>query len=149
MIEKNSEYEVDIVDMGTDGEGIAKIKGYTTFIKGALKGEKAKIKITKANKDFGFARLLEILENSDTREEPICPNFGRCGGCNLQHMSYDAQLIHKENIVKNTLKKALGFNVDVNNIVGMGVPYRYRNKAQYPVQDNKIGFYADRSHRLW
>ena len=148
MIEKNNEYEVDIVDMGNDGEGIAKIKGYTTFIKGALKGEKAKIKITKANKDFGFARLLKILKNSDAREEPVCPNFGKCGACNLQHMSYETQLLHKENIVKNTLKKALGFDTNINNIIGMGIPFRYRNKAQYPVQNNKIGFYADRSHRL-
>lgn len=148
MIQKNENFEVDILDNGIEGEGIAKINGYTTFIKGALKGEKAKIKIVKANKDYGFGKLLEIIKVSKNREEPICPNFNRCGGCNLQHMNYETQLELKENLVKNTLKKALGIDVEVEKIIGMGVPYNYRNKAQYPVSNGKIGFYADRSHDL-
>lgn len=148
MIQKNENFEVDILDNGIDGEGIAKIDGYTTFIKGALKGEKAKIKIVKANKDYGFGKLLEIVKTSKKREEPICPNFSRCGGCNLQHMSYESQLELKENLVKNTLKKALGREVKIENIIGMGIPYNYRNKAQYPVRNGKIGFYADRTHDL-
>ena len=148
MIEKNQDYEVDIVDMGIEGEGIAKIEGYTTFVKGALKGEKAKIKIVKKNKDYGFGKLLEIKKASDMREEPICENFGRCGGCNLQHLNYESQLLHKVNIVKATLKKQLGYEPLVDEIIGMGIPYNYRNKAQYPVSNGKIGFYADRSHDL-
>ncbi len=148
MIEKNQDYDVDVVDMGMEGEGIAKINGYTTFIKGALKGEKVKIKIVKANKDFGFGKLLEIKETSDMREEPICPVFGRCGGCNLQHLNYEAQLLHKIEVVKSTLKKQLGYEPLVDEIVGMGVPYNYRNKAQYPVSNGEIGFYSDRSHEL-
>lgn len=148
MIEKNQEYETYIVDMGIDGEGIAKIDGYTTFVKGALKGEKAKIKMVKVNKDYGFGKLLEIEEPSNMREEPICPNFGRCGGCNLQHLNYEAQLIHKVDMVQSTLKKQLGYEPLVDEIIGMGVPYNYRNKAQYPVSGGKIGFYADRSHEL-
>ena len=148
MIQKNEDFEVDILDNGIEGEGIAKINGYTTFIKGALKGEKARIKIVKANKDYGFGKLLEIIETSKNREEPICPNFNRCGGCNLQHMNYESQLELKENLVKNTLKKALGREVNIESIIGMGIPYNYRNKAQYPVKDGKIGFYADRTHDL-
>ena len=148
MIQKNQDYEVEILDNGIDGEGIAKINGYTTFIKGALKGERAKIKIVKANKDYGFGKLIEILKVSQNREEPICPNFNRCGGCNLQHMNYEAQLDLKENLVKNTLKKFLGKEVEVEKIIGMGNPYHYRNKAQYPVSNGKIGFYADRTHDL-
>ena len=148
MIQKNENFEVDILDNGIDGEGIAKINGYTTFIKGALKGEKAKIKIVKANKDYGFGKLIEITKTSENREEPICPNFNRCGGCNLQHMNYESQLELKENLVKNTLKKALGREIDIEPIIGMGIPYNYRNKAQYPVKDGKIGFYADRTHDL-
>ena len=72
MIQKNQDYEVEILDNGIDGEGIAKINGYTTFIKGALKGEKAKIKIVKANKDYGFGKLIEILKVSQNREKPFC-----------------------------------------------------------------------------
>lgn len=148
MIEKNQEYNVDVIDQGVEGEGIAKINGFTMFINGALKGEKTKIKVLKVNKDYGFGKLLEVLEESQDREEPMCEHFKMCGGCNLQHMNYETQLNHKTNIVKTTLKKALGYEVKVNDIVGMGIPYHYRNKAQYPVVNNKIGFYKDRSHDL-
>lgn len=148
MIEKNQDFEVDIVDLGYEGEGIAKIDGYTTFINGALKGEKAKVKMMKVNKDYGFAKLIEVLQNSDVREEPICEAFEKCGGCTLQHMSYEAQLDYKTKLVRDTLKKALGFEVSVEEIIGMGIPYNYRNKAQYPVSDEKIGFFAKRTHAL-
>lgn len=148
MIQKNENFEVDILDNGLDGEGIAKIDGYTTFIKGAIKGEKAKIKMVKINKDYGFGKLLELIQKSEKREEPVCPSFTRCGGCTLQHMNYDMQLELKETLIKNTLKKALKKEVKVETIIGMGNPYHYRNKAQYPVRQGKIGFYADRSHDL-
>lgn len=148
MIQKNENFEVDILDNGMDGEGIAKIDGYTTFIKGAIKGEKAKIKMVKVNKDYGFGKLLELIKRSENREEPICPSFNRCGGCSLQHMNYETQLDLKQTLVKNTLKKALRKDINVENIIGMGNPYHYRNKAQYPVSNGKIGFYADRSHDL-
>lgn len=148
MIEKNQDFEVDISDIGYDGEGIAKINGYTTFVKGALKGEKAKIKMVKVNKDYGFAKLLEVLEYSEDRDDPICDSFKRCGGCSLQHMSYDAQLDHKTKLVRATLKKQLGYEPLVEEIIGMGIPYNYRNKAQYPVCDGKIGFFAERTHEL-
>ena len=83
MIKKNEDFEVNISDIGFEGEGIAKIDGYTTFIKGGLKGEKAKIKMLKVNKDYGFAKLLEVLEKSEEREQPVCKVFGKCGGCSL------------------------------------------------------------------
>jgi 23S rRNA (uracil1939-C5)-methyltransferase len=148
MVQKNGDYEVDIIDEGYEGEGIAKIDGYTTFIKGALAGEKTQIKILKANKDFGFGKILNILKVSKNRQEPVCEVYNRCGGCSLQHMDYEYQLVHKTNIVKNTLKKALKYEVNVNDTIGMGIPYNYRNKAQYPVSKNMIGFYADRSHDI-
>ena len=79
MVEKNQEYEVDIQDIGVNGEGIARINGYITFVKGALIGEKANIKIVKVNKDYGYGKLLKLIQFSNDREEPMCPNFGRCG----------------------------------------------------------------------
>lgn len=148
MVQKNEEFEVEILDMGFEGEGIAKIDGYTIFVKGALKGEKVKIKILKANKDYAFAKLLNVLVSSDNRIEPICPVFSKCGGCNLQHMNYESQMQLKTSLVQNTLKKSLGYEPSVEPIIGMCNPYIYRNKVQYPVSNGKIGFYAGRTHAL-
>ena len=148
MVSRNENYDVDILDMGMEGEGIAKINGYTLFVKGALTGEKANVKVMKANKDYGFAKLVKIKERSSMREEPECIYFEKCGGCDLQHMSYEAQLNHKKNIVHNTIKKALGHEIEVNDTIGMGIPYHYRNKVQYPVANGKMGFYRNRSHDI-
>ena len=151
MINKNEEYVVEIVDNGIDGEGIAKIDGYTIFIDGAIKGEKIRTLILKANKNYGYGKIIEILEKSQDREEPICPVYKKCGGCTLQHLSYDAQLRFKEEKVKKTIKK-FGLkeenNIIFKSIVGMGIPYNYRNKAQYPCNDGKIGFFSPRTHTL-
>lgn len=148
MVEKNQDYEVDIQDMGINGEGITKIDRYTTFVKGALTGEKVLIKIVKPYKDYGYGKLLKVLTPSKYREKPICDKFGKCGGCNLQHLNYEEQLKHKLSMVKATLKKQLGYEPLVDEIIGMGIPYYYRNKVQYPVHNGKIGFYSDRSHNL-
>lgn len=161
MIQKNDEYVVDVLDNGIDGEGITKIDGYTLFIDGAIKGEKVKIKVLKANKTYGFAKIVEIIERSPDREEPICPVYKKCGGCTLQHMSYDAQMRFKEEKVKKTIVKSITEynseigankceldNVRFENIIGMGIPYNYRNKAQFPCQDGKIGFYSSRTHEV-
>ena len=107
MINKNEEYIVEIVDNGIDGEGIAKIDGYTLFVEGAIKGEKIKVLVLKANKTYGYGKILEILEKSPNREEPICPQYKKCGGCVLQHLSYEAQMRYKEEKVKKTIKKFL------------------------------------------
>ena len=148
MVSKNEEYIVDIVDNGTDGEGIAKIDGYTLFINGAIKGEKVKTLVVKANKTYGYGKLIEIIKSSNDREEPICPHFKKCGGCALQHMTYEAQMRFKEEKVKKTLAKFGIANTNFEPIIGMGIPYNYRNKAQYPCQNGKIGFYSQRSHEV-
>ena len=149
MINKNQEYVVEIIDNGIDGEGIAKIDGYTLFIDGAIKGEKVKALVVKANKTFGFGKILEIIEKSPDRTEPICPQYKRCGGCVLQHMSYEAQLRYKEEKVRKTLEKFLHqTEIKFEPIIGMGIPNNYRNKAQYPCQNGKIGFYSPRTHSL-
>ncbi len=156
MVQKNEEYIVDIIDNGIDGEGIAKVDGYTLFINGTIKGEKVKALVLKANNTFGFAKALELIEKSPDREEPICPAYNRCGGCTLQHMSYEAQMRFKEEKVKKTLSKFLDSGtsfkslngVEFEPVIGMGIPYNYRNKAQYPCQNGKIGFYSPRTHSL-
>jgi len=150
---KNNEYIVDIIDMGIEAEGIAKIDGYTIFIKNALVGEKIKIKLIKANKNYGFGKIIEIIEKSKDRVKPFCKCFEKCGGCNLQHLDYSKQLEYKLNIVKNNFRK---FGLDDNKIkeiIGMENPINYRNKAQYPYgidKDGNIvtGFYAARTHSI-
>lgn len=150
---KNNEYVVDIIDMGIESEGIAKIDGYTIFIKNALIGEKVKIKLIKANKNFGFGKIVEIIKESKYRVKPFCSCYEKCGGCNLQHLEYSKQLEYKLNIVKNNFRK---FGLDeskIKEIIGMENPVNYRNKAQYPYGIDKegnivTGFYAARTHSI-
>ena len=156
MINKNDEYIVTIEDMGSEGEGVGKIDGYTVFVKDALPGEEARIKITKAGKNFGYGRLMEVIKPSEYRVEPKCPIARKCGGCQIQEMSYEAQLAFKEKKVQNNLErigKIPSSEYEMCTIIGMEEPYNYRNKAQYPVGLDKdgnivMGFYAGRTHSI-
>ncbi|WP_040330512.1 23S rRNA (uracil(1939)-C(5))-methyltransferase RlmD [Clostridium ihumii] len=153
-VEKNQEYIVEIENNGHQCEGVAKIDNFTVFIDGALKGEKVKIKIIKVNKNYGVGKLLEVIEKSDYRSEPVCVTYKRCGGCNLQHTTYESQLEFKTERVKEVLKRIGKLDdVKVHNTLGMEHPYNYRNKVQLPVGKNKdgevlVGFYAPRSHDI-
>ncbi len=152
-IEKNKEYIVDILDNGYEGEGIAKINNFTIFIQGAIKGEKCKILIVKVNKNFAYGKILEILESSDKRQEADCNTYKRCGGCSLRHIKYPETLEIKRNIVQNLVNKNLSKDICVNDVIGMKIPYHYRNKLQYPVGINKnaipvMGVFASRTHEI-
>ncbi|MBO5004091.1 MAG: 23S rRNA (uracil(1939)-C(5))-methyltransferase RlmD [Clostridia bacterium] len=152
-VEKNKEYIVDIIDQGFEGEGIAKIDNFTIFIEGAIKGEKCKILIVKVTTSHAFGNLIEILEKSKYRVETDCGTYKRCGGCNLRHIDYEETLNIKQNTVQNLVNKTLNNKINVNMLVGMGNPYNYRNKAQYPVGLDKnnepvIGVYAKRTHEI-
>ena len=147
FIKKNDEFIVDIVDYGTNGQGIAKIDGYTIFVNGALKGEKCKIHILKALKDYGFAKIEKVIEQSEFRKDSDCLTYSRCGGCVLRHISYDETLKIKQNQVQNLVRKTLKSNPTVNTTIGMENPFYYRNKAIYPIsKDKKVGLYAERTH---
>ncbi|MBO5488558.1 MAG: 23S rRNA (uracil(1939)-C(5))-methyltransferase RlmD [Eubacterium sp.] len=157
---KNDETEILIEDMGKDGEGIGHADGYTLFVKGALPGERVRVKIMKVKKRMGFARLMEVLEPSALRCEPRCPVAGPCGGCTLQHLSYEGQLACKENTLRNCLQRIGG--VDLAQVEWLPIqgmtgeseePWHYRNKAQFPVRPDAdgtpvAGFFASGSHRL-
>ena len=155
---KNQLVELKITDISETGEGIGHVEGYTLFVKDAYLGDFAKVKIIKAKKNYGFGRLEEIIEPSDKRCEPACPDYRRCGGCQIQALSYGAQLEYKQNKVFGNLNRIGGFSEDVLNkvfepIIGMDDPYRYRNKAQYPIGTDKngnpvAGFYAGRTHDI-
>ena len=152
MIKKNDEIEVNIVDNGFQGEGIAKVDGYTVFIPEAISGEKVKIKILKVAANIAYGKVMEILEASEYRMENDCETYLKCGGCNLRHMSYEHTLDIKMSSVKGTLRKQLGRDVEIENIIGMDKPYYYRNKLQYPlgIKDGAatMGIFAERSHRI-
>ena len=148
-VKKNDELIVDIIDYGADGEGIAKINGYTIFVLGALKGEKCKIHILKVLKTHAFAKVIQIIEKSGKRVEPDCTTFDKCGGCDLRHIAYSETLKIKQEKVQNLVNKMLKNKVKVNETVGMENPTFYRNKAIYPVtQDKKVGIFAKRSHNI-
>lgn len=133
-VEKNKEYVVEIIDNGFEGEGIAKINGYTIFVKGAIKGEEVKILILKILSSHAFAKITQIINKSKYRKEEDCESFTRCGGCNLRHIEYNYTLDIKKSMVQNLINKNLKQNVEVENIVGMENPFFYRNKAIYPVR---------------
>ena len=152
-VEKNKIYEMNIDALGSNGEGIGRIDGYTVFVEGALPGEKISVLIVKVKKNYGYGKLMEILEVSPERREPMCPVAKQCGGCQLQHLSYEAELAYKTREVKDVMERIGGIkDVEVKPALGMEDPWRYRNKAQFPVGKGKdgcaIGFYAKRSHRI-
>ncbi|SHK41989.1 23S rRNA m(5)U-1939 methyltransferase [Clostridium cavendishii DSM 21758] len=152
-VNKNEEYIVNIVGEGYEGEGVARIDNFPVFIHGALLNEKVKIKIVKVNKNFGFGKIIEIIEASENRANPFCKSYKTCGGCNLQHYNYEAQLSFKTNRVKDCMKKIGKLNdVLVHDCLGMEEPFRYRNKVMLPVGGNlekiNIGFYSPRSHDI-
>lgn len=156
--QKNQIYTVKIEDIGTEGEGIGKIEGFSLFVKDALPGDVAKVRLTKVKKNYAYARLEEILEPSPDRVKPPCAFHRQCGGCQIQALSYEKQLAFKQAKVESNLIRIGGFgSEEVRRImepaIGMKDPWRYRNKAQYPFgysKEGKIvtGFYAGRTHSI-
>ena len=154
IYEKNEEFETEITDISDDGSGIGRTEGFTWFIKDTVPGDKVRAACTKLKKSYGYARVVEVLTPSADRRDPKCPKARACGGCQLQQMSYAAQLKFKENRVLNALKRIGGFDIDrTEPIIGMEEPFRYRNKAIYPIgrsKDGRIiaGFFAGRTHSI-
>ena len=152
-VQKNKEYIVEIVDNGFEGEGIAKIDGYTIFVNHAIKGEKCKILIIKATTSHSYGKLLEIIDKAKVRQQSDCNTYQRCGGCSLRHIQYQETLNMKQKVVQNLIDKNLQNKVIVEKIIGMKNPFHYRNKAQYPVGIDKennpvVGIYAKRTHDI-
>lgn len=153
---KNQVVTLTIEDMGTNGEGVGKVDGFTLFVNNAVIGDIIEAKIIKLKKHYGYARLEKILEPGKDRVIPRCPVASKCGGCSLQHLSYEKQLEWKFQKVKNCLERIgglEGIEEKMEPIYGMEEPYYYRNKAQFPVGTNKegklvTGFYAGRTHSI-
>lgn len=152
-VQKNEEIHVTFEDLTHDGAGVAKVDGYPIFVKQALPGETAKIKVINTKKNFGFGRLVHIDKESTVRVTPPCPVFTRCGGCQIQHLSYQGQLAYKQKLVQETMARIGGLtDIQVHETIGMEDPWRYRNKSQIPFSEQRgeivAGFYAERSHQI-
>ena len=158
MLKKNDLIELKIEDMGVDGEGIGKYEGMAFFVKDAIIGDTIMARVTKLKKNYGYARVEEIIESSKFRVEPDCELHKRCGGCQIQAMDHGKQLAFKQDKVRGNLIRIGGFEAEfvdsiMEPVVGMEKPYRYRNKAQFPIGLDKegniiAGFYASRTHSI-
>ena len=150
-MEKNDILTVTIEDLTAEGEGVGKADGFPLFIKDTVPGDVVRCSVMKIKKGYGYARLLEILAPSPDRTEPRCPIARSCGGCQLEHLSYEAQLRFKTKRVEDTLRRIGGFTVrtapeDAGEggillypALGMKEPWHYRNKAQVPVGKDREG----------
>ena len=154
-MKKDDTLIIKIEDLSSEGLGVGHSEdGIALFVKDTVIGDLAEVKVMKMKKNYGFARLMKILESSPDRIDPPCPVARQCGGCQIQAMSYEAQLRFKENKVRNNLQRIGKFeNPPMEPIVGMQEPFRYRNKAQFPVgkdSEGKLsaGFYAGRTHSI-
>lgn len=152
-VKVDSVYEVVIEDIGTDGEGIGHIAGFTVFVPGAIIGDRVSVKIDKVGKRYAVGHIESVVEPSDYRIQLSCSVANRCGGCHIQAMAYDAQLAYKTRHVKDALQRIGGFDdVSVLDTIGMERPWHYRNKAQLPVGVFSgrpvMGFFAAGTHDI-
>ena len=152
-LERNDDIKLHIEAIGSNGQGIGRVDGYAVFVPGALPGEDVAVHIIKAGSSFGVAKLVALESASPQRTKPECEYFQRCGGCTLQHMDYAAQLISKQEQVRDALERIGGFKgINVADTIGMDEPWSYRNKGIFPAggeeKGARLGFYMAHSHKL-
>ena len=153
-LKKNQVFKGQVIDLTHEGHGVVKIDRYPVFVPKALTGEEIEYKLIKVNKNFAIGKLLEIFTESKDRVEPPCVYYDKCGGCQLQHLDYLAQLEMKRNQVVNLFHRKGKFtSTPINETIGMMNPWNYRNKSQIPVGQNSedapiMGFYRQRSHDI-
>lgn len=152
-VEINKIYEVKIQSLGSSAEGVGRIDNFTVFVNGALPDETVKVKIIEIKKSYAVGKLLEVLKKSHDRVEPLCPIYEKCGGCQLQHMSYEGQLEVKRQQVKDAIER-IGHqkNLPVLPTLGAENPWNYRNKVAFPVGREKgktvVGCFAQGTHKI-
>lgn len=153
-MKKDDIVKVTIEDMSSEGLGVGRSDGLALFVKDTVIGDVAEVKVMKMKKTYGYARLMRLLSPSPDRVDAPCPVAKQCGGCQIQAMDYEAQLRFKENKVRGNLQRIGKFQeIPMEKIIGMEVPFRYRNKAQFPIGTDKngkliAGFYAGRTHSI-
>ena len=148
-LEKNRIYRAHIDGYSSEGLGIARIDGQVVFVHGAVRGETCDVLVMKVLKNAAFGKIAALAEPSPARRQPDCPYYGRCGGCDFRHMSYDEELWAKRTRVQDALTRIGGAEVTVEEILGAEQPLHYRNKSIYPISPaGEVGFYRARSHQV-
>ena len=151
-MQKNDILTVTCERLGSNGEGVARFGDTVLFIPGFLTGEKARVKVLAVKDKIAYGKVEELLTPAEARVRPVCAVFGKCGGCQLQHVRYRTQLAFKTELVKNTLKKIGGIDAEVSPCIRSDREYGYRNKLILPIGQKNgrtvVGFYAERSHRI-
>ena len=148
-LEKNRIYRAHIVGYSSEGLGIARIDGQVVFVHGAVRGEVCDVLVMKVLKNAAFGKIAALAEPSPARRVPDCPYYGRCGGCDFRHMSYDEELWAKRARVQDALTRIGGAEIAVEEILGAEQPLHYRNKSIYPISPaGEVGFYRARSHQV-
>ena len=148
-LEKNRIYRAHIDGYSSEGLGIARIDGQVVFVHGAVRGETCDVLVMKVLKNAAFGKIAALVEPSPARRQPDCPYYGRCGGCDFRHMSYEEELWAKRARVQDALTRIGGAEVTVEEILGAEQPLHYRNKSIYPISPaGEVGFYRARSHQV-
>lgn len=152
-IEKNKEYNVEIEAVSSEGNGIAHIDGFTVFVPNTVKGDAGRVRIVKVKSSYGYGKMMELGRASADRVEPVCEHYRLCGGCQLLHMNYKAELDLKKDIIESALKRIGGFSdISIDEVIGSETRSGYRNKMIFPIgeRDTKpiSGFYSQRSHNI-
>ncbi len=151
---RNQEIVLTIDGLTSEGQGVGRYEGFAVFVPFVLPGEEALVRIIKPSASYAVGKLIELKTEAPERVGPACDAFFKCGGCQLQHLEYSAQLFAKRQILVDALKRLGGFdNAEalVTDTLG-GQAYGYRNKGSFPVRDvdgvARAGMFAPRSHRL-
>ncbi|OON94122.1 MAG: 23S rRNA (uracil-5-)-methyltransferase RumA [Epulopiscium sp. Nele67-Bin001] len=152
-MDKNQDYTLEVIDINNDGAGVGKYNNFTVFIPNCVNGDVVDAKIIKVKKSYAIGKLINIVTPSPLRTNELCVQASKCGGCQLQHINYDAQLEFKQKRVRDCMERIAKIkNIPVLPTIGMQNPSNYRNKAQYPIKNVdgvvQIGFFAKKSHRI-
>lgn len=152
-VQKGKKYEIEINSLGSSAEGVGRFKDFTVFVPYTLPGEKAEVLIEEVKKSYAKGRALQILRKSADRIAPKCAIYDRCGGCQLQHLNYEAQLrIKRQQVIDAVTRIGKQPDVPVHATLGAEAPWNYRNKMQFPVGRSKgktiIGCFAQGSHDI-
>lgn len=150
-IEKNREYTIDIESVTSEGMGVGHVDGFCVFVPMTAEGDRVKALIVKVKSGYAYAKCTDIIKKSKHRREPVCPAFGKCGGCQLMHIEYEKQLEIKKSIIENAFKRIGNIDLKVSRMIGADDEFRYRNKMIFPFGNDKAGktvcgFYRERSH---
>lgn len=147
---KNSVYTLEITGYTAEGMGVARLEGRVVFVPGTIQGERWKVQLLKVNKNVAWGRGTQLIVPSPERVEPDCPLYGRCGGCQFRHMTYEEELRAKRQRIQDALSRLGGVELELGPVLGAEDIFRYRNKVQFPVSMEKqglaVGYYRSRSH---